>query len=69
MARQAEEIFRDALALSDKEREKLLRLLVTRESHDDASPEIEQAWLEEIERREPTAIPSAWLPILNKLPH
>ena len=52
MARKAEEIYREALALSDEERGKLLRLLAVRESGGYASPEIEQAWLEEIKRRE-----------------
>ena len=52
MVRKAEEIYREALALSDEERGKLLRLLAAREFGSYASPEIEQAWLEEIKRRE-----------------
>jgi len=64
MVRKAEEIYREVLALSDKERGKLMRLLVTREPQGYASPEIEQAWLEEIERRERDIAEgkSGWLP-------
>jgi hypothetical protein len=41
-----------------------MRLLVTRESHGYASSEIEQAWLEEIKRRERDIVEgrSDWLP-------
>lgn len=40
------------MALSDKEQEKLRDLLMCRTSEGYASPEIERAWREEIERRE-----------------
>jgi hypothetical protein len=50
MARKAEEVYQDALALTEEEREKLL-LLLTTQDNDFASPEIEEAWLEEAERR------------------
>ena len=50
MARKAEEVYQDALALTEEEREKLL-LLLTTQDNDFASPEIEEAWLEEAECR------------------
>ena len=52
MARKAEEIYRDALELSEEEREELMRLLSMQADSGWATPEIEQAWMEEIERRE-----------------
>ena len=52
MVRKAEEVYRDALALSEEEREKLLLLLSNHADPGWASPEIERAWMEEIERRE-----------------
>ena len=52
MARKAEDVYRDALALSEEEREELIRLLATHRDSGFASPEIEQAWMEEIARRE-----------------
>ena len=52
MARKAEELYREALALSVAEREELMRLLLMQENSGYASPEIEKAWMEEIERRE-----------------
>lgn len=57
MAKSVDEIFRDALKLSENERE-VLSLMLTNaargneENNGWASPEIEQAWMEEIERRE-----------------
>jgi len=64
MVSKAEELYQEVLALSDEERGKLMRLLVTRESHGYVSPEIEQAWLEEIKRRERDIAEgrSDWLP-------
>ena len=52
MARQPEELYKEALALSAEEREELVRLLTMQADSGWASPEIEQAWIEEIERRE-----------------
>jgi len=52
MARKAEELYKAALALSAEEREELKRLLSMQADSGWASPEIEQAWMEEIERRE-----------------
>jgi hypothetical protein len=57
MAKSVDEIFQDALKLSENERE-VLSLMLTNsargneENNGWASPEIEQAWMEEIERRE-----------------
>ena len=52
MVRKAEELYREALALSAEEREELMRLLSMWANNGYASPEIEKAWMEEIERRE-----------------
>jgi putative addiction module component (TIGR02574 family) len=52
MARKAEELYKEALALSPEEREELMRLLSMRADSLWASPEIEQAWMEECDRRE-----------------
>jgi len=52
MARKAEELYKEALALSAEEREELKRLLSMQADSGWASPEIEQAWMEEVERRE-----------------
>ena len=52
MARKAEELYKEALALSAEEREELKRLLSMQADSGWASPEIERAWMEEIERRE-----------------
>ena len=52
MVRKAEELYREALALSDEERDELLRLLAIQRDSGFASPEIEQAWMEEIAHRE-----------------
>ena len=52
MARTAEELYKEALALSAEERDELMRLLSKRANNGYASPEIEKAWSEEIERRE-----------------
>ena len=64
MVRKAEEVYRDALALSEEEREKLLLLLRNHADPGWASPEIEQAWIEEIDRRENEIAEgkSHWLP-------
>lgn len=51
MVRKAEEIYREALALSEAEREELVRLLTMKNDGLWASPEIEQAWMEECDRR------------------
>ena len=51
MARNAKDVYRDALALSDEERDELVRLLTQRDDEGWASPEIKQAWMEEIARR------------------
>ena len=52
MSKKAEDIYHDAMALSDKEQEKLRGLLMSGTSNGYASPEIARAWREEIERRE-----------------
>ena len=52
MARKAEELYKEALELSAKEREELKRLLSMQADSGWASPEIERAWMEEIERRD-----------------
>ena len=52
MARKAEELYKEALALSAEEREELKRLLSMQEDSLWASPEIEQAWMEECDRRD-----------------
>jgi len=52
MSRKAEELYKEALALSVEEREELKRLLSMQADSGWASPEIERAWMEEIDRRE-----------------
>jgi len=52
MAKKAQDVYQDALALSEPEREELLRLLAAQHDGGFASPEIEQAWMQEIARRE-----------------
>jgi hypothetical protein len=52
MVRKVEELYKEALALSAEEREELKRLLSMQTDSGWASPEIEQAWMEENERRE-----------------
>ncbi len=52
MARTAQDVYRDALALSEEEREELVRLLTMQADDGWGSPEIKQAWMEEIARRE-----------------
>jgi len=47
----AKEIYEEALALGEEAREELVRLLAP-ECDGWATPEIEKAWMEEIERRE-----------------
>jgi len=51
MARKPEELYKEALALSAEEREELVRLLTMQADSGWASPEIEQAWMEECDRR------------------
>ena len=60
MASKVEELYEKALQLGEDEREVLLLLLTNAAQSDEenngwASPEIEQAWMEEIERREQLA--------------
>ena len=50
MSKKAKDVYADALALSDDEQEKLREMLEIRSAGDFASPEIEQAWLEEAKR-------------------
>ena len=52
MVRKPEELYKEALTLSAEERKELTRLLVIQADSEWASPEIEQAWMEEIERRQ-----------------
>ena len=52
MVKEAADVLKDVLALSADEREKLMRLLAMRPDTGWATPETEQAWMEEIERRE-----------------
>ena len=51
MSKKAEDVYADALALSDEEQAKLRELLDSRPGGDFASPEIERAWREECDRR------------------
>jgi len=51
MARKPEELYKEALTLTEEEREELVRLLMMETDSGWASPEIEQAWLEECDRR------------------
>jgi len=69
MVRSAEEIYQDALQLNEEERELLLLRLAnevqgSQENNGWASPEIEQAWMEEIEQREQLAAEGKmeWIP-------
>lgn len=64
MARKPAELYKEALALSAEEREELVRLLTMQADSGWASPEIEQAWIEEIDRRETEIAEgkSHWLP-------
>lgn len=52
MAKKAEDVYREALTLSDKEREELVRLLTMPADSAWSSPELEQAWMDECDRRE-----------------
>jgi len=47
----AEKVYREALALSEAAREELVRLLTVQNDGMWASPEIEQAWMDECDRR------------------
>jgi len=48
----ASDLYQEALALDHDERDELLRLLAQGTGRGFATPEIEQAWMEEIERRQ-----------------
>jgi hypothetical protein len=50
MARKAKELYREALSLSEIEREELARMLMGQAGDGFATPEIEQAWLDETRR-------------------
>jgi hypothetical protein len=50
MSKKAEDVYADALALSDEEQQKLRDMLDAQCEGGFASPEIEQAWLEEAKR-------------------
>ena len=52
MVKKAEDVFKDALALNADEREQLVKLLIEQPAAVWATPEIEQAWQEECDRRE-----------------
>jgi putative addiction module component (TIGR02574 family) len=52
MSRKADEIYRDALELSEEEREELMRLLTMQADSGWGSSEIEKAWMEECDRRD-----------------
>jgi len=52
MARSAKDVYRDALALSEEEREELVWLLTATSDRGFASPEIEQSWVAEVRRRQ-----------------
>jgi putative addiction module component (TIGR02574 family) len=51
MVRKAEKLYRKALTLSEAEREELVRLLTMQSDSLWASPEIEQSWIDECDRR------------------
>ncbi len=51
MVRKAEEIYREALSLGEAEFEELVRLLTMKNDSQWASPEIEQSWMDECDRR------------------
>ena len=57
-------LYEEALKLSDAEREELIQLLISKAEDDLVSLEVEQAWTEEIERRESAARAGEveWLP-------
>jgi len=52
MSKKAADVYREAMALSDEEQQKLRNMLECGTSNGYASPEIARAWREEIERRE-----------------
>ncbi len=64
MVRKAKELYREALTLGKAEREELVRMLTAGQGQGYASPEIERAWQDEIERREREIAEgkSDWLP-------
>ena len=51
MVKKAEDVFKDALALNADEREQLVRLLMEKSAGGWATPEIEQSWMDECDRR------------------
>ena len=51
MARKAADVYRDALALSEEEREELMRLLTMKGDRSWTDPDVEKAALAEAERR------------------
>ena len=51
MVRKAEELYKEALALSGEEREELVRFLTMEANSSWASSEIERSWMEECDRR------------------
>ena len=51
MVKKAEDVYQDALMLPEEERERLLRMLASPPEGDFVSPEIEQAWRDECDRR------------------
>lgn len=70
MASKVQDLYDKAMRLSEDEREVLLLLLTNamqggEENNGWASPEIERAWMEEIERREQLAAEGKmeWLPV------
>ncbi len=51
MVRTAEKLYREALMLDEAEREELVRLLTMQNDGMWSSPEIEQSWMDECDRR------------------
>ena len=51
MAKKAEDIYREALTLSEEEREELIRLLTMPSDQAERRAEIAEAWLDEAQRR------------------
>ncbi len=61
MARKAADVYRDALALSEEEREELVRLLMMKGDRSWTDPENEKAALAEAERRHEAVLDGAEL--------
>ena len=51
MARKADDLYQEALTLSEEERERLALLLHNATASESADPEIEKAWVQECKRR------------------